>query len=213
RTDLPEYTESVYASFKAGMASVNTHCRYAADELVYLWDYADVIAVVFHGSFVPDIEAVRHRLPRIAAWFWVDDGSHPCPDWASPYEVAATNGRGRTIGPGGRSGDHLFLLYPAGTTAMPKGGMWRRDAMSATPAAPGPRTPLAHPPRPHPRGRCRPPRAGARRRRGGGSGGAQAGSVTASRPPRPPSRRAACTSPGTSLRSSALAPPARCSDR
>jgi 3-oxocholest-4-en-26-oate---CoA ligase len=77
----------VYASFKAGMATVNTNYRYAADELVYLWDNADVIAVVFHGTFVPtSTSRSEHRLPRIGVWLWVDDGSHPCPDWASPYE-------------------------------------------------------------------------------------------------------------------------------
>ena len=47
----PEYLESVFAAFKAGMAVVNTNYRYAADELVYLWDNADVTTVVFHGTF------------------------------------------------------------------------------------------------------------------------------------------------------------------
>ena len=36
---------------KAGLVPVNTNYRYQGDELVYLWDDADVVAVVFHGSF------------------------------------------------------------------------------------------------------------------------------------------------------------------
>jgi acyl-CoA synthetase (AMP-forming)/AMP-acid ligase II len=125
----PEYIESLYACFKAGIATVNTNYRYAADELVYLWDNADVIAVVFHGEFAPNIEAVRARVPRVRLWLWVDDGSGPCPEWAVPYEEAATSAPGRTQGPWGRSGDHLFLLYTGGTTGMPKGVMWRQDDM------------------------------------------------------------------------------------
>ena len=50
--NCPEYLESMFGLYKAGLAPVNTNYRYAADELVYLWDNADVVAVVFHGAFV-----------------------------------------------------------------------------------------------------------------------------------------------------------------
>lgn len=129
--NCPEYLESLFAAFKAGLATVNTNYRYAADELVYLWDNADVVAVVFHGTFAGHIEPIRARVPRVRTWLWVDDGSGPCPDWATPYEPLAAGGHavGRTAGPWGRSGEHLFLLYTGGTTGMPKGVMWRQADM------------------------------------------------------------------------------------
>ncbi|MEO6651086.1 MAG: acyl-CoA synthetase [Ilumatobacteraceae bacterium] len=127
--NAPEYLESVFACFKAGFATVNTNYRYSADELVYLWDNADVVAVVFHGAFVEQIESIRGRLPMIRLWSWVDDGSGSCPDWASPYGAAADSPAHRVLAPWGRSGDHLFLLYTGGTTGMPKGVMWRQDDM------------------------------------------------------------------------------------
>lgn len=130
--NCPEYLESVFAAFKAGMAVVNTNYRYAADELVYLWDNGDVTTVVFHGAFGEQIEAIRGRVPRVATWLWVDDGTGACPDWAAPYENAAAAGTDdNATGPWGRSGDHLLLLYTGGTTGKPKGVMWRQDDVFA----------------------------------------------------------------------------------
>ena len=127
--NAPEYLESIFAAFKVGFAAVNTNYRYTADELVYLWDNADVVAVVFHGAFVEQCEAVRPKVPRIRTWLWVDDGTGPCPDWATPYEAAAAarHRRATSAAEWGRSGDHLLLLYTGGTTGMPKGVMWRQD--------------------------------------------------------------------------------------
>ena len=87
--NCPAYMESMFASWKAGLVPVNTNYRYADDELVYLWDNADAVAVVFHGAFTDTIERILDRVPRVKTWLWVDDGSGPCPAWATPYEDAA----------------------------------------------------------------------------------------------------------------------------
>ena len=122
----PEYIQSLFAAFKAGLVPINTNYRYQDDELVYLWDNADCQAVVFHGTFTPTIERIRDRVPRVATWLWVDDGDGLCPEWATPYEAAATDDE-RVVAPWGRSGDHLMMTYTGGTTGMPKGVMWRQD--------------------------------------------------------------------------------------
>ncbi|HUR50250.1 MAG TPA: AMP-binding protein [Acidimicrobiales bacterium] len=127
--NCPEYMESVFGTVKAGLVPVNTNYRYELDELVYLWDNADAIAVVFHHSFGEKVEAIRDRLPKVRGWFRVtDDGADgDCPEWAIPYEEAATSAAARTSPPWQRDGDDLFLLYTGGTTGMPKGVMWRQD--------------------------------------------------------------------------------------
>ena len=125
--NCPEYLESVFACYKAALVPVNTNYRYAADELVYLWDNADAVAVIFHGIFADTIEAIRERVPRVASWLWVDDGSGDCPEWATPYEQAAIAAGQPVVDRVERSGDDLYMLYTGGTTGMPKGVMWRQD--------------------------------------------------------------------------------------
>ncbi|MCB1016614.1 MAG: acyl-CoA synthetase, partial [Acidimicrobiales bacterium] len=88
-------------------------------ELTYLWDNADAIAVVFHGTFAERIEGIRDAVPGVRLWLWVDDGSGPCPDWAVPYETAAATPTERVQAPWGRSGDQILMLYTGGTTGMP----------------------------------------------------------------------------------------------
>ncbi len=127
--NCPEYSELLFACSKASLVHVNTNYRYADDELVYIWDNADTVAVVFHSSFTDTIERIRDRVPDVHTWLWVDHGDGTaCPEWATPYEDAtATANDGRVRGDWGRDGDDLVLLYTGGTTGMPKGVMWRQD--------------------------------------------------------------------------------------
>ena len=132
--NCPEYLESMFGIFKSGLVPVNTNYRYADEELLYLWDNADAVAVVFHGTFSDRIDTLRHKLPDIKGWLWVDDGQGPCPDWATPYDDIAARGEAGAgvTAPWGRDGDDIYMLYTGGTTGMPKGVMWRQDDIFAT---------------------------------------------------------------------------------
>src|SRR5436309_2306224 len=61
----PEYLETYFAAFKAGLAPINTNYRYGGDELTYLFDNADAEAVVFHAGFAGMIEQIKPRLPKV----------------------------------------------------------------------------------------------------------------------------------------------------
>jgi 3-oxocholest-4-en-26-oate---CoA ligase len=130
--NCPEYIETLFGAFKAALVPVNTNYRYTEDELVYLWDNADVEAVVFHGALADRAAAARVRLPAIRQWWWVDDGTAACPDWAAPYEEFASAARPDPVRASwGRGGDDLLLVYTGGTTGLPKGVMWRQDDLFA----------------------------------------------------------------------------------
>jgi fatty-acyl-CoA synthase len=135
--NCPEYLQTLFAAVKIGLVPVNTNYRYGDDELSYLWENADAVAVVFHGAFSDRIEGILDRVPDVKGWLWVDDGSGPCPDWATPYDEAAKMAIGRVAAPWGRSGDDLLMLYTGGTTGMPKGVMWRQDDLFARLTASG----------------------------------------------------------------------------
>jgi acyl-CoA synthetase (AMP-forming)/AMP-acid ligase II len=119
--NCPEYLESFYAAIKVSMVPVNTNYRYLDDELTYLWDNADVEAVVFGTQYSEVVERVRSRVPGVKVWLHVGPVGE-CPQWAMPYEEAVASAQpvphGRT-----RSDDDLVLLYTGGTTrpqASPK---------------------------------------------------------------------------------------------
>ena len=120
-----EYLEVVVAAFKAAMVPVNTNFRYGPDEIVYLFDNADVEAVVFHAAFGELLEQIRDRLPGVKRWYVVADASGQGPEWAVPYETVVDPGAAAPVVT--RSGDDLLLLYTGGTTGIPKGVMWRQD--------------------------------------------------------------------------------------
>lgn len=135
--NCPEYMEACFGAFKAGLVPVNTNYRYLDDELHYLWDNSDAVAVVFHGCFTERVDALRHRLDKVRHWLWVDDGSGPRPDWAEDYEAVVASHPERVDAPWGRSGDDILMIYTGGTTGMPKGVMWRQDDLIGAVCATG----------------------------------------------------------------------------
>jgi acyl-CoA synthetase (AMP-forming)/AMP-acid ligase II len=128
----PAYLESVFAAFKVGMVPVNTNYRYTEDELAYLWDNADVEAVVVDARFLERTAAVLERRSAATVVLVVGGDEGSLPAWAESYETVATSAvEGPLRAPWGRSGDDPLMVYTGGTTGMPKGVIWRQDDLVA----------------------------------------------------------------------------------
>jgi fatty-acyl-CoA synthase len=122
-----EWMEAFLGCFKARMVPINVNYRYVAEELAYLFDNADLAALIYEADFGPRIEPIVDGLPKLRTLLRLDDGTGTTDGLdATPYEDAmATASDARDFGP--RSPDDLYVLYTGGTTGMPKGVMWRGE--------------------------------------------------------------------------------------
>jgi fatty-acyl-CoA synthase len=121
----PEWCEAMLGCYKARAVPINVNYRYVPDELRYLFDNADLVALVFEATFGDTIAEVVPDLPKLQGLIRIDDGATTT--LASvDYEAALAAASPARDFPA-RSADDQYVLYTGGTTGMPKGVMWRQE--------------------------------------------------------------------------------------
>jgi acyl-CoA synthetase (AMP-forming)/AMP-acid ligase II len=123
-----EWVETAWAVFKIRAVWININYRYVEDELSYIFENADLVALVFQREFAERVAGVRDRLPGLKHAVIIDDGGGaPLANLdAVDYEAAlASSSPERDFAP--RSPDDHYILYTGGTTGMPKGVVWRHE--------------------------------------------------------------------------------------
>ncbi|MFM5885687.1 MAG: acyl-CoA synthetase [Novosphingobium sp.] len=128
-----EYLEAQFAVFKARGVPINVNYRYVEEELVYLFDNADVEAVFFDARFAPRLAAIRDRLPAVKLFVRIDDGSGE--DLAGSVDYEGLIAGNQPLPRLAYSEDDVYMLYTGGTTGMPKGVMYRHGDLAKIIAA------------------------------------------------------------------------------
>lgn len=124
----PEYLEAMLAAYKLRAVPVNVNYRYVEDELRYLFDNADIVALLHDRGFSPRVAAVRAEIPTLRHLLLLEDGSGVAAVAQDELEYEAVLKASSPVRDfPTRSADDLFVLYTGGTTGMPKGVMWRQE--------------------------------------------------------------------------------------
>ncbi|MET4610040.1 acyl-CoA synthetase (AMP-forming)/AMP-acid ligase II [Rhodococcus sp. PvR044] len=126
---------AVLAAFKIRAVPLTVNYRYTADELAYLYDDADLEAVVYHRGFGERVAEVAPAMPRIRHLIEVPDELESAAVDAPVLVRAAVRyeealaAESPARGFDERSGDDVYILYTGGTTGRPKGVVWRQEDM------------------------------------------------------------------------------------
>jgi 3-oxocholest-4-en-26-oate---CoA ligase len=123
-----EWVETLWAVFKVRATWVNINYRYVEEELAYLFENADLVALVYEEPFGPRVLGVRNRLPLLRHSVVIGDGSSPEAQklGSVPYEAALAGEPAARDFPA-RSPDDRYILFTGGTTGLPKGVVWRHE--------------------------------------------------------------------------------------
>jgi acyl-CoA synthetase (AMP-forming)/AMP-acid ligase II len=127
-----EHVVAVLAVVKIRAVNINVNYRYVEGELNYLFDNADVVALIHERTYAPSVAACAPQHPKLQTFVAIPDVTDPDNQaGVSSYggvlyaDALAGQSTERDFGP--RSEDDLHIIYTGGTTGLPKGVMWRHE--------------------------------------------------------------------------------------
>jgi acyl-CoA synthetase (AMP-forming)/AMP-acid ligase II len=123
------YAENSLESLLAGAAAravgaiaVPINHRLVPDEVSYILDDSDAVIGVVSDAFLPTMDQVRDRAPRVRHWIAIGTARRP---WATPIDELIAGGDPSPVPVD--LGDNVggSMIYTAGTTGKPKGARRR----------------------------------------------------------------------------------------
>ena len=127
-----EHVVATLAVVKIRATTINVNYRYVEGELDYLFDNADVVALIHERSYAPLVASCWPKHDKLKVAIVVDDALDPGDqsDYSSYGGVHyddALAGQSAERDFEERSPDDIHIIYTGGTTGFPKGVMWRHE--------------------------------------------------------------------------------------
>ncbi len=127
-----EHVVAVLAVVKIRAVTINVNYRYVEGELDYLFDNADVVAVIHERTYAPLVAACMPKHEKLRVAVVVPDALEPddqsdVSSYGGVLWADALEGQSAERDFGERSPDDLHIIYTGGTTGFPKGVMWRHE--------------------------------------------------------------------------------------
>jgi acyl-CoA synthetase (AMP-forming)/AMP-acid ligase II len=127
-----EFLVAVFAAARAGIVFVPVNTAFAPGEIEYVLAHSEAAGIVAAPAFVPAIDSMRDRLPRLGRF--VCTGADEPPGWIS-WERLLHGADDSPLGSEAAAGDLASITYTSGTTDRPKGVMLSQYAYAFAPQA------------------------------------------------------------------------------
>lgn len=112
-----EYGIAFFGAARSGGVLVNISVLYAAEELQYVLDKADVEVLIFEDVFLDKVSAVRAGLPKIREYVCIGGAAAFARDFAAVVATGSADIPAVEIA----EDDPFCMTYTGGTTGRPKG--------------------------------------------------------------------------------------------
>ena len=117
--NCPQFLETLFACFKAGLCTVPINLRLHPSEYSYIVDHSDCAAIVFSEDFREPLSALGGHLPKVRHFICLSDGLNEMLD----YECLINSNSPDFADVYVERDDLAWIFYTSGTTGAPKGAM------------------------------------------------------------------------------------------